>query len=218
MYFVFEGVDGVGKTTTMKNVARALMARGIDFVLTKEPGGPKALYIEWEYPKDLSGHLGECYDGFRHLCVDNPQIPGLAKRGLYRADAFYNWQAVIAPALQEGMLVLSDRNWVSDLAYGHVLTGVDYEALFQFNTALVPEMHAATSVIYLELPADVREARLAENMADAMDTLGKEVRDRISSAYDTVLSSYVINEQVHRVSTLEDEKTVTQNIVDIILA
>ena len=217
-YFVFEGVDGVGKTTTMKNVANALCELGVDFTLTKEPGGPKALFEEWDRPNIFYPYLGFQYPGFRPLCVDNPQIPPLTKRALYRADAFYNWEAVIKPGLEKGKLVLSDRNWVSDLAYGTVLTGCTMEQLLDFNLALTPELQQLTNVIYLELPKEVREHRLSHNMADAMDSLGEEVRNKIASAYDGVLRDWIPSGQVHRVSTLETEELVTQKIVDIILA
>jgi thymidylate kinase len=151
------------------------------------------------------------------LCVDNPQIPPITKRALYRADSFYNWEKVVEPNVANS-IILSDRNWVSDLAYGTVLTDCDMEQLLDFNLALVPEMQALTNVIYLELPKEVRENRLSKNMADAMDTLGEEVRDKIASAYEEVLRDWIPSGQVHRVSTLEPEELVTQKIVDIILS
>ncbi len=217
-YYVFEGVDGVGKTTTMMNVARALAAAGVDFVLTKEPGGPAALFEEWGRPVDLYKYLGFQYSGFRPLCVDNPQIPSITKRALYRADAFYNWEAVIQPSLDKGKLVLSDRNWISDLAYGVVLTDCSMDQLMSFNMSLVPGLQALTNVVYLTLPHDVREARLARNTADAMDKLGKDTRFLIAVAYEKVLDEYLTESQVTRVSTLEPEEIVTQKIVEKILS
>lgn len=217
-YFVFEGMDGVGKTTTIKNVAMLLLAKNYDFILTKEPGGPKALFKELGFPMSLRDKLGERYEGFRHLCVDNPQIPALTKRGLYRADAFYNWERVVYPNLVEGKTVISDRSWVSDLAYGTVLTGASIEDLYDFNTSLVPLMAPLTQVIYLEAPREVREARLALNMADAMDKLGVEKRDLIAAAYDTVLDRYIEPESVWRVSTDAPPEEVARIIVDIIIS
>lgn len=183
-----EGVDGVGKTTVLKALSESLQKENIQFILTKEPGGPKALRQEW---CSLLHPFGPDYDGFRDLCVNNPQIPQLAKRALYKADSFYNWLAVTKPALEKNQLVLSDRSWISDLAYGKVLANLSIESLFQFNMALVPEQRALTKCIYLDCPEDVREARLAANIADEADKIGRSKRNEITETYMLVLEKYV---------------------------
>lgn len=183
-----EGVDGVGKTTVLKALSESLQKDNIQFILTKEPGGPKALRQEWG---SLLHPFGTEYDGFRDLCVNNPQIPQLAKRALYKADSFYNWLAVTKPALEKNQLVLSDRSWISDLAYGKVLARLSIESLFQFNMALVPEQRALTKCIYLDCPEDVREARLAANIADEADKIGCSKRNEIAEAYIIALEKYV---------------------------
>lgn len=189
-FCVLEGVDGVGKTTTLKELAKSLMNDGHCFQLTKEPGGPKALMTEWntnsfDYP------FGAMYEGFRDLCINAPYLPQLVKRALYKADSFYNWLAVVKPAIERNITILSDRSWVSDIAYGAALAGVSAEDLFNFNTALVHEQHALTRVIYLTCPEDVREARLAANIADEADKIGLEARRRICAEYDKVLTERV---------------------------
>lgn len=216
-YYVFEGVDGVGKTTTIKNVALELLNKNVNFILTKEPGGPAALADELKYclPRE---YFGNFYNGFRDLCVDNPQIPALTKRGLYRADAFYNWEHVIVPALAEGKIILSDRNWVSDLAYGSVLTNCFIEQLYDFNMALTPEQAKITKVIYLSLPEEEREKRLAGNIQDSMDRIGRDTRNRIAEAYEKVLSTYISEENIKEFSTQKPESEVANNIVEWILS
>lgn len=189
-FCVIEGVDGVGKTTTLKALAKALMEDGFRFQLTKEPGGPRALSQEWscssfDYP------FGAMYDGFRELCVNNPQIPQLVKRALYKADSFYNWLAVIKPAMEQGITVLSDRSWVSDIAYGAALVGVPAQDLFNFNIALVPEQHALTRVIYLTCSEEVRESRLAANIMDHADKIGIDARRRICLEYENCIRDRV---------------------------
>ena len=43
MFISFEGIDGSGKSTQAKRLAQSLTARGIETVLTREPGGSPAL-------------------------------------------------------------------------------------------------------------------------------------------------------------------------------
>ena len=38
-FISFEGVDGAGKSTQVRAVAAAVEARGLDFIVTREPGG-----------------------------------------------------------------------------------------------------------------------------------------------------------------------------------
>ncbi|HEY2363736.1 MAG TPA: dTMP kinase, partial [Candidatus Angelobacter sp.] len=38
-FITFEGLDGVGKSTQMENLAQYLRDRGIDLITTREPGG-----------------------------------------------------------------------------------------------------------------------------------------------------------------------------------
>jgi dTMP kinase len=189
-YFVIEANDGVGKTTTLKALSTELQKDGFNFIVTKEPGGSKALKQEWS---SLNHPYGFEYEGFRDLCVNHPEIPNLVKRALYKADSLYNWISVIKPALETGIVVLSDRSWISDLAYGAALADLTQADLFNFNMALVPEQAKITNVIYLTCPEEVRETRLAANIADAADKIGIEARRRIENEYKLCLNNYVAN-------------------------
>ena len=40
-FITVEGVDGAGKSTQFEVIANALKEKGIDFVSTREPGGPE---------------------------------------------------------------------------------------------------------------------------------------------------------------------------------
>lgn len=208
----FEGVDGVGKTTTMKLVAQVLMGKGIDLVLTKEPGGPQALAQEWR----VNGMpYGKKYDGFRSLCVDNPCIPQVVKRALYRADSLYNWELVVRPNLDK--LVLCDRSWISDLAYGAVLTEHSMASLFSFNESLAPGQITSAYCIYLHCPPHVREERLKGNMTNHMDKLGPHVRARIENQYQEVLGRYLPRDRQIFVDTSQDLDEVVTEAVEFIL-
>jgi thymidylate kinase len=222
MYFVIEGVDGVGKTTIMQKVARELLLLGTDnFLLTKEPGGPLALKNEWNLSSDdiLNKHFGHPYETgpqVRDFCVNHPGIPQLPKRALFKADSLCNWEYVIKPAIQSDEFIISDRSWVSDLVYGSVLCKLDPHALFQFNMALTPQLHGITNVICLTAPEKVREERLADNVADHMDKLGSKIRNELASSYTTVVNDYVKQDQQWFVDTNRPIDEIVTDVVNII--
>ena len=72
-FITFEGGEGTGKSTQSKRLAAALEARGLDVVLTREPGGSPA--AETIRGLLLSGRakplgvLGEAY-----LCATGTEI------------------------------------------------------------------------------------------------------------------------------------------------
>jgi dTMP kinase len=220
LYFLFEGTDGCGKTTIMKAVAMALAESGkTDFVLTKEPGGPAALWTEWGKPKDLEKFFGLRYDTgpiIRDLCVNHPEVSPLAKRALYMADSLSNWDLVVKPAIADDCIVLSDRGWISDLAYGNVLCKIDLQTLYQFNMALRPQYAGLTYVIYLDVPTDVREARLSVSMTDHMDRLGKSVRDLLDQTYKMLIPTYIRQGQYWFVDASDSIDTVTSAVLHIL--
>ena len=81
MFVTFEGVEGAGKSTALKNMARELGQEGADVLVTREPGG--------------SG-LGKA---LRTLLLDcNSQITPDAELCLFLADRAQHVAEVIRPA------------------------------------------------------------------------------------------------------------------------
>ena len=54
-FITVEGVDGAGKSTQFEVIANALKERGIDFVRTREPGGPQSAEKIRSWKKASSG-------------------------------------------------------------------------------------------------------------------------------------------------------------------
>lgn len=99
-YVAFEGIEGAGKSTIARHVAERLSDRGVDVVLVREPGGTE---------------VGE---GIRRLLLDAPVAMSPWTEALLFAAARAQLAAeVVAPALQRGAWVLSDRTVYSSLAY-----------------------------------------------------------------------------------------------------
>ncbi len=133
---VFEGLDGVGKTTQARLLAAALTASGREVILTREPtDGPHGRLI-----RALAARERAARDPAREV-------------ELFQADRRRHVADVIAPALARGAVVICDRYYYSTMAYQGAL-GLDPEAVRAANEAFAPRPHL---VILLTLPlADLR--------------------------------------------------------------
>ncbi len=100
-FITFEGIEGCGKTTQIKLLNDALKKRGIETVLTREPGGTK---------------IG---DKIRKVLLDaaNSEMVALAELLLYEASRAQHVEEKIRPALSAGKVVLCDRFYDSSSAY-----------------------------------------------------------------------------------------------------
>lgn len=103
-FITFEGIEGAGKTTQVRLLAEHLAGKGVQHVVTREPGGTV---------------LGE---KIRALLLD-PRSRGMVPVSellLYGAARSQHIEEVIEPALAEGKVVLCDRFTDATIAYqGH---------------------------------------------------------------------------------------------------
>lgn len=101
LFITLEGLDGSGKTTQMKRLADWLQKRGIDPVITRQPGGT------------------ETGDRIRSLLLDSrsTSLTPKAELALMFADRAQSIAEVIEPALNAGRIVLCDRFTDSTEAY-----------------------------------------------------------------------------------------------------
>jgi dTMP kinase len=100
-FITFEGLDGVGKSTQMENLAGYLRERGRDVITTPEPGGT---VIGQKLRSVLLSSLTE-------------GLSPLAELALMFADRAQHIDELILPALQRGAWVLCDRFTDSSEAY-----------------------------------------------------------------------------------------------------
>ncbi|WP_221795069.1 dTMP kinase [Oceanobacter mangrovi] len=113
-FITFEGGEGVGKSTNIQWCAEWLMAQGVEVLVTREPGGtPIAELIR---NKLLKAHHAE------------PMMPMTELLLMFAARA-QHLQAVIEPALQNGIWVLCDRFTDSTIAYQGFGRGLELETI-----------------------------------------------------------------------------------------
>lgn len=142
----FEGIDGSGKSTQARLLADWLTARGEPVKLTKEPDG---------------GRLGPAV---RAMLVDSRNAGALSaveELLLISAARYDHVRSVIAPALAEGVWVISDRFFDSTFAIQMFETGLE-PALFEIVTRAAVGGVAPDLTFILDLPPDLARQRRNE--------------------------------------------------------
>jgi len=154
-FIALEGGEGAGKSTQGRLLAEALRARGIEVVLTREPGGtPGAEAIRTL----LLANEGE---GF------GPRAEAL----LFAAARADHVARRILPALQRGAWVVCDRFLDSSRAYqggGGGLSDADIRDLHRIGSeGLLPDM-----TLLLQVSSGQSAARLALRDQGVSDRIG----------------------------------------------
>ena len=167
-FIVFEGLDHSGKSTLVKSVADGLKNKGVDFVLTREPGGTP---------------IGE---KIRDILLKPYAEPISAETEilLISASRKDHVEKVIIPALERGQWIICDRFWASTSAYqgnGRLLPDETVQWLNQMTASEVePDLW-----ILLDLPIVEKEKRvqLHGKTADRFEIMDRGFHQRVRECY-----------------------------------
>lgn len=99
-FICVEGLDGCGKTTQTRRLVERLRQKGYDAIYTTEP---------------TCGDIGEFIR--KHCLHGGKRLPNVVEALLFAADRFEHVERIVAPSLDRGCLVISDRYVYSSLAY-----------------------------------------------------------------------------------------------------
>jgi dTMP kinase len=176
-FITFEGLDGVGKSTQMENLAVNLRERGIDVVTTREPGGTA---------------LGE---KLRTVLLSSRTegLSPLTELALMFADRAQHIDEQILPALHRGQWVLCDRFTDSSEAYQGGGRQLGREIVLQLHKALCHDLQPDLTILMVsDVARTVARARRrnveqSKSMADDENRFEKENR----SFYNRVLEAYM---------------------------
>ncbi|HWT72876.1 MAG TPA: dTMP kinase [Oxalicibacterium sp.] len=147
-FITFEGIDGAGKSTHLAFVAELLSARGKTVVVTREPGGTP---------------LGEA---LRNILLHEKMHLETEALLMFAARREHIAQ-VIAPALERGDWVISDRFTDATFAYQGGGRQLDRSKLDALEHWVHPHLQPELTMLF-DVPLDVARARL-----DATRTLDK---------------------------------------------
>ncbi len=137
LFLAVEGPEGAGKSSQVTRLAQRLSEQGFDHLVTREPGGSPA---------------GE---RVRQLLLDPElELEPLSELLLYAAARAQHVAELIAPALDAGRLVLTDRFGAATVAYQGYGRELDL-AFVKDLTERVTRGLRPDLTILLDVPAEV---------------------------------------------------------------
>lgn len=163
-FITFEGVDGAGKSTGLEWFANALRERGVDLLVTREPGGTP---------------LGE---KLRELVLHESMHPETEAMLMF-ASRREHVEQVIRPALQRGTWVISDRFSDASFAYQGGGRGVPVSKLEQLEQWTHGDLQPDLTLLF-DIPIEVARERLSNNASlDKFEREQGEFFDKVRQAY-----------------------------------
>ena len=153
-FISLEGGEGVGKSTQLKALSDALRGKGIDVVVTREPGGSEGA----ERIRELL------------LTGEEDRWSAEAEALLFAAARTDHVDKVIRPAIHDGKWVLSDRFIDSSLAYQGGAGELGIEAVRAINAFGIKEWFPDRTLV-LSLAEGGARARARDN--DESDRIGR---------------------------------------------
>lgn len=166
MFFSFDGIDGVGKSTQMALFRDWLVQRGIEPVVCRDPG---------------STALGERVREILLASGDETAIGPRAEMLLYMAARAQLVDEVIRPALDAGRTVVSDRFLLANIVYQGHAGGLAVEAVRAVGDVATDAV-APDCTFLLDMAPQAAHARL-ERQLDRMERRGDEYRTRLREGF-----------------------------------
>jgi len=166
-FITFEGTEGVGKSTQLANAAKTLEALGVEFIVTREPGGtPMAEAIR----ELLLAPRDEAVNDTTELLL------------MFAARAQHLNNRIL-PALNEGKWVLCDRFTDATFAYQGGGRGVPTERIALLETLVQGEIRP-DHIILLDAPVETGMVRARKRgELDRFEREDLEFFQRIRDAY-----------------------------------
>jgi dTMP kinase len=163
-FITLEGVDGAGKSTHIPTIAHLLRARGKEVLVTREPGGTP---------------LGE---KLRELLLHHPMHAETETLLMFAARREH-LEAVIKPALERGVYVISDRFTDASFAYQCGGRGVAKSRVQQLENWVQGAFQPHLTLLF-DVPVSISTQRLSgARDPDRFERENGEFFQRIREAY-----------------------------------
>ena len=190
MYVIFEGIDGAGKSTQIARLAAAYPQA----IMTKEPGGTK---------------LGE---NLREILLKENGLDKRTEILLFLADRAEHFGKIIKP--NSNKMILSDRGFVSGMAYALAGGNFSFEELLNLNKFAL-QGNFPQKIVFFKADESTLRSRLGSRaQMDGIEARGFSYLLRVQDAMEEILQKLDI--RYVTIGAALDEEKITNLIKEFI--
>ncbi len=173
-FITFEGCEGSGKSTQIRLLSEKLTAAGVDFIVTREPGG-----------SDVAEQI-------RKIILDgkNVSMCDECEALLYAAARIQHLKEIVEPALAAGKLVVCDRYVDSSLAYQGAARGLGEKYISDINSVALNSYPPDLTVFLNISPEKAFERKHGADKSDRMEQQGLEFHNKVYAGYLALVDKY----------------------------
>ena len=165
MFFVFDGMDGTGKTTQLEMFADYLNVLGHDVVTCKDPG-----------TTELGNRMRELL-----LVEQGLDIHLHSELLLFMTARAQLTEQIIRPALDSGKTVVCDRYVFSTVVYQGYAGDLEPDVVWELNHFATNGIRADLTFIF-DLPAEEASRRLGSSL-DRMEARGIDYFEKVKQGF-----------------------------------
>jgi dTMP kinase len=173
LFITFEGPDGSGKTTQIKLLRDYLKQKGLDVVLTVEPGGT-------EVGQKIRDIL---------LAGEKVHISAWAETFLFLASRAELVAKVIEPSLKRGKIVICDRFFDSTVVYQGIARGLGDKKILEMSLVatggLVPDI---TFLLMVDVSRAKKRINDTNRKKDRIEMEEDDFKQKIYQGYLNIAS------------------------------
>ncbi len=205
LYIVLEGTEASGKSTQLKELASYFKKQGKEVVTTREPR--------------KEGIVG---DMVHKILLGDLKLNPIAFQYLFSADRMLNHTDVIEPALKQGKVVISDRNFWSAIVYGILdrsekgfkKASMDQLLVAQSILSFYHQFIVPDFTFYLKIPLEVSLKRLG-GKSEMKEIYEDEDKIRmIIKGYNFVAKNF--SGEITPIDGTQSIEQVTKSMIEII--
>ncbi len=174
LFISFEGIDGSGKSTQTKRLAKRLRQDGHEVVLTREPGGSvgaeeiRALVLQGD-PERWSAETEIL---------------------LFTAARRDHLECVILPALSAGKIVICDRFADSTRMYQGISRGNLREIVDRLHDLMIPRDPDITLLIDMDPEIGLSRAKARSTKEERFEDFGLQLQQTMREGFLTLAEEY----------------------------